>query len=189
MNDWLTTGDVARLCQIPYITAYNWVKSGKIKAQRTPGGHYRIKRGDLVEFLEGYGFPIDNEVKRWRKKRILIVSEKPEPLVEMLKLADGSYDTAIAENGFAAAFNVMSFSPDLVLLDSLIPDGLSICQQIKTNTSAGSVQALNWQRINLVVTVSSSENLIRFLQAGAEDCLLEPITQQELLNSVQSLLS
>ena len=138
----------------------------KIRATRTPGGHYRIKRCDFVEFLEGYGFPIDNEVKRWRKKRILIVSEKPEPLVEMLKLADGVYETALAENGFAAAFNVMSFSPDLVLLDSLIPDGLSICQQIKTNTSAGSVQALNGHQISILVTVSSAENLIRFLQVG-----------------------
>jgi excisionase family DNA binding protein len=180
MNDCLTTGDVARICDIPYITAYHWVKSGKIKSQRTPGGHYRIKRCDFVQFLEGCGFPIDDDLRQWRRKRILIISTEPDKIERMLPLASAVYEIASASDGFSAAWEITTFSPDLVLLDGLMPDGISICKHIKTNSK--------WHNIHILVTSSAAEKRIRFLQAGAEDCLPEPLTQPELLKRVQSLL-
>jgi excisionase family DNA binding protein len=180
MNDLLTTGDVARLCEIPYITAYNWVKSGKIKSQRTPGGHYRINRCDMVDFLQGYGFAVSDDLKQCCKRRILIVSEQPDNIERMLQSADGSYEIASANEGFSAACEIIDRSPDLVLLDGLMPDSISICKQIKTNSK--------WHKIHILVTSSAAEKRIRFLQAGAEDCLPEPLTQPELLKRVQSLL-
>ncbi len=40
----LTTGDVAKLCGVTPDAVLKWIKAGKLAAQRTPGGHYRISR-------------------------------------------------------------------------------------------------------------------------------------------------
>jgi excisionase family DNA binding protein len=180
MNELLTTGDVARICEIPYITAYNWVKSGKIKAQRTPGGHYRIRRCDVVEFLEGYGFPVSDDLKPWRKRRILIVSEQPDDLKRMLQSADGVYQVTSVNDGFSAGFKVMSSSPDLLILDSLMLDGVTVCKLIKAHPKTMSIKIL--------CLTASAEQLIPLLQAGAEDCLVQPISPTKLKKRVRSLL-
>jgi len=35
-----------------------WIKSGRLKAFRLPGGHYRIDKKDFKEFLEKWNMPI-----------------------------------------------------------------------------------------------------------------------------------
>lgn len=39
-----TTGDIAEIFGVSRISAYKWVKSGKIKAFKIPGGRYRITK-------------------------------------------------------------------------------------------------------------------------------------------------
>ena len=53
----LTTGDVARQCYVSNAAVLKWIKSRKLKAYRTPGGHYRIKRADFIAFLDDHGMP------------------------------------------------------------------------------------------------------------------------------------
>ena len=51
MREFLTTGQVAALCSVTPDAVLKWVKAGKIPANRTPGGHYRIRRSDLPAIL------------------------------------------------------------------------------------------------------------------------------------------
>jgi excisionase family DNA binding protein len=53
----LTTGEVARHCYVSNAAVRGWIRSSKLKAYRTPGGHYRIKRGDFAAFLDKHGMP------------------------------------------------------------------------------------------------------------------------------------
>jgi len=53
----LTTGEVARHLYVSNGAVLKWIKSGKLKAYRTPGGHYRIKRRDFAAFLDKHGMP------------------------------------------------------------------------------------------------------------------------------------
>ena len=50
-SSYLTTGQVAKLCSVTPDTVLKWVQSGKLPASRTPGGHCRIHRVALFEFL------------------------------------------------------------------------------------------------------------------------------------------
>ncbi len=185
-KEFLTTGDVSRWCNIPYITALSWVKAGKLKSRRTPGGHYRITRSDFVEFLEKYDFPIPDELRRWRKKRILIVDDEP-PIVDvvenMLQLAEGIYETTSASNGYDAALAIMEFEPNLVILDINMPglDGVEVCKRIKTNPKTMHIKILG-------ITAMEQEKVNQLLQAGAEDCLQKPLNIMELQKRVQALL-
>ena len=43
-KDYLTTGQAATLFSVDSDTVLRWIKTGKIPAYRTPGGHYRIHR-------------------------------------------------------------------------------------------------------------------------------------------------
>lgn len=46
----LSTGQAAKLCGVTPDTVLRWVKSGRVPAYRTPGGHCRLHREDLVAF-------------------------------------------------------------------------------------------------------------------------------------------
>lgn len=47
----LTAGEAATFCLVSPPTILNWIRSGQLEAQRTVGGHYRIRRGELRRFM------------------------------------------------------------------------------------------------------------------------------------------
>ncbi len=55
----LTTGDVARLCQVSQATVLNWIRDRGLNAYVTPGGHYRVQVADLQVFATHYRLPVD----------------------------------------------------------------------------------------------------------------------------------
>ncbi len=52
---WLTTGQAAGICHVERDTVLKWIKCGKLPAERTAGGHYRIARPELDRFLDERG--------------------------------------------------------------------------------------------------------------------------------------
>lgn len=51
-KEFVSTGKAAELCSVTPDTVLKWIKSGKISANRTPGGHYRIHKETLLEIIE-----------------------------------------------------------------------------------------------------------------------------------------
>ncbi len=51
-NDYFTTGQAAELCSVTPDTVLKWIRAGKLKANRTPGGHHRIPRSALLPLLK-----------------------------------------------------------------------------------------------------------------------------------------
>ncbi len=54
----LRTGEVSRYCNVGYSTVTKWIKSGGLKAHRKPGGHYKIHKDDLIDFLRKGDRPV-----------------------------------------------------------------------------------------------------------------------------------
>ena len=50
---WLTSGQAAALCSVKPDTVQKWIRKGRLSAQRTAGGHYRIAQLDIEPFLTG----------------------------------------------------------------------------------------------------------------------------------------
>lgn len=48
--EWVTTGEAARLCSVTADAVQKWIRLGRLTAQRTAGGHYRIARRDIEPF-------------------------------------------------------------------------------------------------------------------------------------------
>lgn len=51
-KEFVSTGQAAELCSVTADTVLKWIKSGRITANRTPGGHYRIHREKLQHIIE-----------------------------------------------------------------------------------------------------------------------------------------
>ncbi|NCO39558.1 MAG: hypothetical protein COZ06_29010 [Armatimonadetes bacterium CG_4_10_14_3_um_filter_66_18] len=51
----LSTGQAAKLCSVTPDAVLKWIKAGKVRAQRTAGGHYRIQRESLETLLGDKG--------------------------------------------------------------------------------------------------------------------------------------
>ena len=54
-SEYMSTGQVAERCSVTPDTVLKWVTSGKLPARRTLGGHCRIHRHAVMEFLSERG--------------------------------------------------------------------------------------------------------------------------------------
>ena len=58
---WVTVNDVAEYCLTSNITVRRWIRDGKIRAIKLPGGHYRVSIEDFRAFLDRYDMPVEEE--------------------------------------------------------------------------------------------------------------------------------
>jgi excisionase family DNA binding protein len=185
----LTTGEVAQYCQVSPVTIFRWIKEGKMPAHSTAGGHYRVRATDLLAFLARHSIPVDTDLRREvaNEKRILVVDDE-QPIVETvvrnLQRLGKNFRFATAFNGFDAGRELALFSPDLIVLDLMMPgvDGLEVCRQVK-----GELRTQH-TKILVITGYSSPDQLQSARMAGADDCLAKPFTGQELRRRVSLLL-
>ena len=71
-KDVLTTGEVAKLCNVASRTVSKWFDSGQIKGYRIPGSKdRRIPVSNLITFMKEHGIPMDGLMSG--NPRVLIV--------------------------------------------------------------------------------------------------------------------
>lgn len=117
-KDVLTTGEVAKICNVAPRTVSKWFDTGVLKGYRIPGSKdRRIPVSQLVRFMKEHGIPFDGVTGG--KTRILIVDDEPD-VVEVLHkvLAEqANYEVRSATNGFQAGLEAERFKPHVMLLD------------------------------------------------------------------------
>ena len=114
--------------------------------------------------------------------KVLVVDDEP-PIRKLLRmgLATQGYQTLDAPNA-KAALDLMSESPDLVILDLGLPDmqGLELLRKIRA------------QRENLPIVVLSSRGdeaaKVEALDLGADDYVTKPFGMEELLARMRAAL-
>ncbi len=117
---------------------------------------------------------------------ILIVDDEPALLEAYARiLASANHEIFRAETGGEALRLCRAERPDLVLLDSVLPDlqGLDVCKQIKGDPelSRSSVILISGRRI-------SPAEQAEGLESGADGYLTKPIERRTLLAHVRALL-
>ncbi|MEX2186815.1 MAG: response regulator [Pirellulales bacterium] len=120
-----------------------------------------------------------------RKSRILIADDN-EPNVELLQAyLDGvDCDVAVAVDGRDALDKVASFSPDLILLDVMMPklSGFEVCTQLKNDPATRGIMVL------MVTALNELGDIERAVDAGTDDFLSKPVNKLELLKRVENML-
>jgi signal transduction histidine kinase len=118
--------------------------------------------------------------------KILIVDDNPVVLFGISHLLKSAGFTVVeAANGGQGLQLALSESPDLVLLDVLLPDvnGIELCRRLKGNP--------NTQHLFVVLLSSvetSPDSQVTGLEAGADGYIARPIENRELIARVQAML-
>jgi len=117
--------------------------------------------------------------------RVLVVDDIL-PNVKLLeaKLASEYYDVLTATSGAEALEKVKSDSPDIILLDVMMPgmDGFEVCQIIKSDPKYAHIPVV------MVTALTDATDRVRGLEAGADDFLSKPLNDTALMARVRSLV-
>ncbi len=113
-----TTSEVAKYCAVTNDGVLKWIKSSKLRAFSTPGGHYRVSAEDFRTFLERYDIPIDESFFQGPQKErsVLVVDDEPnirEIVRRLLSELDPSLKVEEACDGYEASIKIGSMMPDL----------------------------------------------------------------------------
>lgn len=117
--------------------------------------------------------------------RVLVVDDI-FPNVKLLeaKLRAEYYDVVTALSGPEALKKIVEESPDVVLLDVMMPgmDGFEVCRQIKANPAVAHIPVV------MVTALTDTEDRVRGLENGADDFLSKPVNDVALMARVRSLV-
>lgn len=118
-------------------------------------------------------------------KKILIVEDNPdirENIAEILMLADYEVDTA--ENGKIGVQKAMSFLPDLILCDVMMPelDGYGTKEILDKKMLTAAIPFI------FLTAKSSKEDFRKGMNLGADDYLTKPFEELDLLQTIDRRL-
>ncbi len=119
------------------------------------------------------------------KSTILVVDDNPQNL-ELLQayLEDLGCKVISAVDGVEAMQAVADHSPDLILLDIMMPrmSGFEVCRRLKEDQTTAEIPVV------MVTALNELGDIERAVAAGTDDFLSKPINKLELLTRVKSLL-
>ena len=116
------------------------------------------------------------------KQKILIVDDD-ENIAELISLylIKECYETKIVHDGESALQAFPTFSPDLILLDLMLPgiDGYQVCRELRKDTS-----------VPIIMLSAKGEifDKVLGLELGADDYIIKPFDSKELVARVKAVL-
>ena len=116
-------------------------------------------------------------------KKILIIEDE-EDLIKGLKLnlSDSGYDVIWAVNGAEGFRKALGETPDLIILDIMIPEmnGLEVCRQLRQKNISTPI---------IMLTAKGEEiDKVVGLELGADDYMTKPFSIRELLARIKTQL-
>lgn len=115
------------------------------------------------------------------KKVLVVDDEKPISDIIKFNLEKEGYEVVVAYDGEEALQKVESESPDLIVLDLMLPkiDGLEVAKQVRAKRSTPII----------MVTAKDSElDKVLGLELGADDYVTKPFSNRELVARVKANL-
>ena len=116
------------------------------------------------------------------RQKIMIVDDDNN-IAELISLylTKECFDTRIVNDGEAALREFVSFSPNLILLDLMLPgiDGYQVCREIRQRSS-----------VPIIMLSAKGEifDKVLGLELGADDYMIKPFDSKELVARVKAVL-
>ena len=118
-------------------------------------------------------------------KEILIVDDEPSIVVPIQFLMEQQgYSVIIAENGHDALDLIYKYTPDLILLDIMMPgiDGYEVCEIVRLNPKLRNI------KIIFLTAKGREVEIAKGLALGADAYITKPFSNAELVAKVKTVL-
>ena len=120
-----------------------------------------------------------------RDVKILLVDDEPDILeIVGYNLKNEGYQVYTANNGLEALKSAKKITPNLILLDIMMPemDGIETCEKIRA------IKSLENTLIAFLTARNEDYSQVAGFDAGADDYITKPIKPKVLIGKVKSLL-
>lgn len=180
----LTTGDVARICNVAPRTVSKWFDSGQLKGYRIPGSKdRRIPVNELVRFMKLHDMP--TELVPAGKIRVLLVDSNGQisgALADTLQ-QKADYETHVVKSNFETGLTAQKFAPHVILIN-LSAEGIDandICKNIRSNEELQTIKI-----VAVAKNLGSSESTA-LLQKGFDAVISEPDNITEVIKKIEEV--
>jgi len=181
-KDILTTGEVAKICNVAPRTVSKWFDSGQLRGYRIPGSKdRRIPIGALIKFMKDHHIPMDG--LQSGQTRVLIVDDESE-IVEVLEKVlteQANYEVRKCHGGFAAGVECEKFRPHVMLIDIHLGEvnGEEVLKLVRHNDD-----------LQLTKVIAMSGKLTdgqahQLLQKGFDGYLKKPFHVRQVIETVE----
>lgn len=111
------TTAVAALCELDLASVHRWIRQGHLTAVRTPGGHLRLRRDDVLDFLRRHEFPVPPELTAGLL-RVVAVDADAAWRGEIAAMLRRSFEVTAYADPLDALLAIGRDHPDGVVLDT-----------------------------------------------------------------------
>lgn len=185
-KDVLTTGEVARICNVAPRTVSKWFDSGALRGYRIPGSKdRRIPLAQLIRFMKLHNMPLNGLMTG--ATRVLIVDDEQD-IVEVLEKIledEARYEVEVAKGGFEAGLIAERFRPHVLLLDMNLSDidGRVVAKQVKTNPDL---------QLTKVIAMSgrmAEDEAKGLMAAGFDGFLRKPFHVRQVMEAIEDAMA
>ncbi len=185
-KDVLTTGEVAKICNVAPRTVSKWFDSGQLKGYRIPGSKdRRIPVAELYRFMKEHQIPMDGITSG--QTRVLIVDSDAEIVdaLERVLVEQTNYEVQTATTGFQAGLECERFRPHVVLMDVHLTDtdASNITNMIR---SSSTMQMTRIIAMSGKLTDGQAQGL---RQSGYDSFLKKPFQVRQVVDSIENVTS
>jgi len=122
-KDVLTTGEVAKICNVAPRTVSKWFDSGQLQGYRIPGSKdRRIPVSELYRFMKSHQIPMDGLSTGTTRVLIVDVDHEISDVLTRVLTEQTTYETQSANSAFGAGLACERFRPHVILIDVHIAD-------------------------------------------------------------------
>jgi excisionase family DNA binding protein len=185
-KDILTTGEVARICNVAPRTVSKWFDTGQLRGYRIPGSKdRRIPLQQLIRFMKLHGIPMDKiETGRVR----VLIADGDRELTALLKQVLGEqhhYDVQLCESIFDTGTMVERFRPAVLLTDIDLPgfDARALTRFFSTHPDLHDTQLI---AMSASFTDAESQTL---LQQGFQSTLTKPFRLNQVIDLIDQAVN
>jgi excisionase family DNA binding protein len=190
---YLTSVEVAAACGVSPRTVTNWIRDGAIRAHRTVGGHGRVAVEELRRFLGSRAIPIPAELATDPAeeagegppgRRVLVIDDD-ENFLEVVRelLTASGFAVETARQGFLAGYLVGRRTPDVIVLDLVMPglDGYEVLALLREREESRGIPVV------ACTSLRGPETEARLKNAGFDAFVRKPIDFKVLVRTIEGL--
>ena len=119
----LTTGEVAKICNVAPRTVSKWFDAGQLRGYRIPGSKdRRIPLDQLVRFMRAHGIPLNGLDSGARRVLVIDDDDAVSRAIADVLADDGRYEVVTAESAFEAGAAAQDNRPHIVIVDVTLRD-------------------------------------------------------------------